>query len=458
MKSLLTPRRRRLRLGAALLLLVVAALPFGTGLWSGGQGQFVLDPVTRFLLVVAVILLVSHLLGMLMKRLGHPLVLGEILGGVALGPSVLGLIWPGAMEWLSAPAVLGDVDKAGQLGLVVFMFLLGCELRTDRIVRPRLVAATVAGGMGLPLVGGASLATSFASFLALHGTVTASYALFFGLALAVTAMPVLARILVDLRLNHTDTGSLAMSAAAIGDGVAWLILTFILAGAGREASTTVAETAYLAMALVAVTLLCLRPALRVLVARISSERLLAAVLLSGAILYSGMTQAINLHPVVGAFLFGVVVPRRSEAVERVGQQLQGFTLIVLLPVFFAGVGLKTSVGLIGAHPLHWLVFTAVLVVAVVSKFVGAGGAARLLGLSWKQSWQLGALMNCRGVTELAIATIGLKAGLINELGFTILVIVAVITTAVTGPMLRRITRNDAVGEVPAREPARPAAI
>ncbi|MFE1174109.1 cation:proton antiporter [Streptomyces sp. NPDC058773] len=457
MTTLPTSRRTWLSLGAGLLVLIGSVLMWTADVLSSGTPSGSLDQITRFLLVLAVILMVCHLLGELMRRLGQPPVLGEMLGGVLLGPSALGLVWPAAMRWLAAPAVLDTMDKVGQLGLVVFMFLLGCELRTDRIERPRLVAATVLGGMGLPFVVGVGLACGLGSLLAPHGTAPTSYALFLGLALSVTALPVLARVLVDLRIDQTRVGALSMSSAAVGDGVAWLVLTFILTGTGQGGSTSMAETAYLAMALMAVTVLCVRPALAVLVRRMRSEQLLTVVLLAGAIAFSGMTQAINLHPVIGAFLFGVVVPRDSEKVQRIGHQLRGFTLIVLLPVFFAGVGLGTSIGLIGGSPLNWLVFAVVLAAAVLTKFLGAGGAARLAGLPRKQSVRLATLMNCRGVTELVIATIGFKAGLINQLCFTVLVLIAVVTTAATGPLMRRLIRNDPAVDGPAPEPVRPVA-
>jgi Kef-type K+ transport system membrane component KefB len=149
-----------------------------------------------------------------------------------------------------------------------------------------------------------------------------------------------------------------------------------------------------------------------------------------------LTQLIQLHPVVGAFLFGVAVPRDSLAVERIGQQLEGFTLTILLPLFFAGVGLKISVGLLGTDPFTWLVLAGVLVAAVVTKVVGAGGAVRLAGMPPNEALRLGFLMNCRGVTELVVLTIGYQANLINQLAYTILVLVAVITTAATGPLVR----------------------
>ncbi len=413
---------------AGLVVLAGAAVLWGPELVHGGPG----DPVARFLFSVAVILFVCHVFGALLRRFGQPAVLGEVIGGLVLGPSVLGLLWPGSRAALFPEPVLTALGYAAQLGLIVFMFLLGCELRTDRLGGTRVVGATVVGGMGLPFAAGALIAVA----APVLGSGSLAYVLFFGLALSITALPVLARILVDLGLADSRLGVTALSAAAVGDGAAWLVLTVILAGTGLSGTGDIATTAGLAAALIVVTLLCVRPALRVLVARTGSPQLLLGGLVVGAIGYAGLTQLIGLHPVIGAFLFGVVVPRDAPAVTRIGEQLQGFAIAILLPLFFAGVGLSTSVGLLGGSVGNWLLFAVVLVAATVTKFVGAGTAARLAGLPAQDAVRLGTLMNCRGVTELVVATIGLQYGLVSELGFTILVLVAILTTAATGPLMR----------------------
>ncbi len=400
-----------------------------------------LDPVTRFLIAVTVILAVSHLGGELMRRLRQPRVLGEMLGGIALGPSVLGLLWPAASRVLFHADVLAGLTKAAQLGLIVFMFLLGCELRTDRIERPRIVGAAVLGGMGLPFLAGLGIAAATGTMLAGSRASTLTFLLFFGLALAITALPVLARILADLDLERSSVGVLSVSCAAIGDGAAWLVLTFILASTAGGGGGRVTGTAALAAVLVVLAFFGARRVLAALVARVRSEELLTVVLIVGAIAFATLTQMVNLHPVIGAFLFGAAVPRDAPVVERISHAMQGFTLTILLPLFFAGVGLTTSARLLGANPGHWLVFGTVLVAAQVTKFLGAGGGAWLAGLPRDQAVRLGILMNCRGVTELVIATIGLQAGLINQLGFTMLVLVAVITTALTGPPMRYLLRH-----------------
>ena len=436
--AVLPGRAQRARLGmvAGAAALVGLAVLLATGLAGGGGQPGAVDLITRFLVATGLVLAVCHLLGALMRRLGQPAVLGEIIGGLLLGPSALGLVWPGATAWLFPPVVIASLSTTAQLGLVVFIFLLGCGLRTDRIDSVRMVAASVIGGMGLPLIAGVGLALATGGVLAGAGVTTAAHALFFGLAVSVTALPVLARILVELDLQHSRVGSLALSSAALGDGLVWAVLTLVLAGLGTGGGPSTA-TAAIALGLMLATLLGLRPVLAAVVTRVRSEQTLTVVLVAGAIGYAALAQAIHLHPLIGAFLFGVAVPRDSPVVDRIREQLVGFTVMVLLPLFFAGVGLVTSIGLLGGDPRHWLLFAAVLATAVVTKFVGAS-AVLLTGLPRRETVQLGVLMNCRGVTELVIATIGLQYGLVNGLGFTMLVLVAVITTAVCGPVVRRL--------------------
>ncbi|MER7109326.1 cation:proton antiporter [Streptomyces sp. NPDC000229] len=418
--------------GAAVLVL--------TGLFSGGPGTLWDDPLTRFLLALTVVLCVSHLFGELLRRIGQPPVVGEILGGLMLGPSVLGALWPAATDLMFPPAVLAGLDKVAQLGLVVFMFLIGSEVRIERARNQGPLGAVLAGSMALPFLCGTGLALAFAPHLS-GDTTSTRFALFFGLAVSITAVPVLARILVDLGLDRTRAGSVSMTCAALGDGLAWLVLTVLLTGSPAGGGGHLLKTVVWVAALVALTYLGVRPLLGRLFARAPSERLLAVVLIAGAVGWALLTQVMHLHPVIGAFLFGTAVPRDVPAVERVVNTLRGFTMLVLLPVFFAGVGVRTSLGAFGSEPGIWLLFAAVLVVAQVSKVVGAGGAARLAGMTPRESWQIGVLMNCRGVTELIVATIGHQAGLINDLCFTMLVLLAMTTTALTGVVVPRLGRD-----------------
>lgn len=442
-----TTSRRRTGVGAIAGLLVLGGVLalWGPGLLHAGGKESGVDPVAGFLLAVAVIVLVCHLLGALLRRLGQPAVIGEVLGGLLLGPSAFGAFWPEGWHWLFPAPALGALQLAGQMGLVTFIFLLAGDLRFDTLgVRGHRTAGLIAfGAMSLPLLAGIAVAIPAQGLVAGSSPHPAAYVAFFGLAMSITALPVLARILVDLKMDRSPTGVLALTCAAIGDGTAWAALTVVLALAGLNGNDQMLTTLGLAVGLVLVTLLCVRPALAALVARAESGggwQLLLPVLAAGAIGYAATTQLIGLHAVIGAFLFGLAIPRDSPAVQRLRRQLEGFSVTVLLPLFFAGVGLSTSVGLLGGSPAGWLVFGAVLLAASLSKFVGTAGAARLVGLPTRDALSLGTLMNCRGVTELVVASIGFQYHLINALGLTILVLMALITTALTGPLMRLFVR------------------
>lgn len=408
------------------------------------------DPVAHFLVALAVIVVVCHLLAAAARRFGQPPVVGEILGGLVLGPSVLAPLWPAGSAWLLTPSVVATITVVGQLGLVTFLFLIGCESRLDNPrADGRIVAAVSAGSIALPFVGGAGVAALGRPLIAGSDQHPAAFLLAFGLAVSITAMPVLARILVDAAMDTSRVGRIAMACAAIGDGSAWLALTLILALSGLAGSGGPLATLALVAALAAVTFAVVRPLLARLVRRMGGRAL--PVVIAGAVAYAACTQLIGLHAAVGAFLFGLLLPRDDALIERIRRQLYGFSSTVLLPLFFAGVGLSTVVASVTGSADGWLLLAGVMLVATVAKFGGAGGGARLAGLSARQSLQIGTLMNCRGVTELIIATICLQYHVVNTLGFTILVLMALLTTVMTGPALRLIgvpvvTRADALAD------------
>ncbi|QSB16315.1 cation:proton antiporter [Natronosporangium hydrolyticum] len=400
--------------------------------------------MAHFLLAVAVVVLACQLTGALLVRLRQPRVVGEILGGLLLGPSAFGLLLPAARGWLFTPEVVSGIQMAAELGVVMFMFLLGCELQLGQIrARRRSVALIVAGGMGLPFLAGAGLAWAGHGLIGGAAHAPAAHILFFGLAMSITALPVLARMLGDLRKENTPLGTLTLACAATGDGLTWAVLAVMfgmlgVAGGGAMASIL------LPLGLLAVTVAVVRPGLRMLVARVerspSAIRLLLPLLVAGALAYAGLAELAGLHPVIGAFLFGLVVPRGSQTVAEVNHHLRGFAVMILLPLFFAGIGLDTTVGALGADGWAWLFFGAVLLVAVGSKLLGAASGAQLSGLSARESWQVGALMNCRGVTELVVISVGFEYQLINSVGLTTLVLMALITTALTAPLVRAFER------------------
>lgn len=440
-------RTRMIRRVAAALSVGFAVTALSWQFLTGGHLPS-LDPIGAFLAAVGIILLVCHLGGDIAARLRQPRVIGEVVGGLLLGPSTLGGIWPGGYHWLFPDAVRGPLSMVAQLGLVVFVFLLGCELGRDGgLSRPSTVATVITGAMGLPLIAGVGLALAFGHTFSgpVHPVLFAG---FFGLAISITALPVLARVLVDLGLERSPAGRLSLAGAAAGDGMAWAVLTVLLAVASANPDR-ITITLVLTVAYLGVMVLAVRPALAVAVRwaeKHTSGRLLPIGLVAAALVSAGAAQVLGLHPLVGAFLFGTIVPTWSGTVQRLDSEIRGFAVAILLPVFFAGIGLSMSFGEFAGGAAVWLAVVAVLVVSAVSKFVGAGLGARMAGLRGREAAAVGALMNCRGVTELVVATVGLQHGLINGFGFTALVIMALVTTATTGPLINLILRPHEAGQ------------
>lgn len=442
----------------AAVVALVACLGLVAVRWSrDGAVLPPVGPAARFLLAVAVILAVCHLLGGLLARLGQPRVVGEILGGLLVGPSLLGAWWPAGSAWLFRPEVVTVVQSAAELGLVVFMFLLGSELQPANLRRHRrAVAWVVTGAVGLPLVAGAGLAWIGLDLITDPVRPAPARVAFVAIAMSVTALPVLARILTDLRLADTPVGTLAVACAAVGDGVVWAALAGLLALAGVGGSGDLVVTAALTAALLLATVTVVRPVLAAAVraadTRPGGSLALLPLLVAGVLGFAACTDLIGLHPALGGLLFGLAVPGGSAAVARVHGQLRSFVVMVLLPLFFAGVGLHTTIGAAGGSPAAWLLLVAVVAVAVLAKLAGTGAGARLAGLPTREALRLGALMTCYGVTGLVVAAVGFQAQLVNSRGLTVLVLMALVTTLLTGPLVRLFTPR------PPATPAHPAGV
>ncbi|MFZ4517175.1 MAG: cation:proton antiporter [Microthrixaceae bacterium] len=385
------------------------------------------------LLSLAVVVLVAWAGGRVAVRLGQPQVVGELVAGLALGPSLLGAVAPGVSRTLFTGPVVSDLQAVAEVGLVLFMFLVGLEFDTGELRGQGRRAAVISlSSVAVPFAVGVAIAPWF------HRTTgdpsdLAAFTIFIGAAMSITAFPVLVRILQDLGLAGGRLGTLVVACAAIDDVVAWILLTVAVAVARADGATEVVRTVVLAAAFAGVLVAVVRPVL----ARVGRIALAPAV--AGAFLAAWITDEIGVSVILGAFLAGVAVPR-GDAAQRLDRLLAPVTRSVLLPVFFVVVGLSTEVGRLD-EPVLWIVALAVLVAASVGKFGGAAVAARATGERWPDALSVGALMNARGLTEVVILTIGRELGVLGPSAFTIMVLMAIITTVASGPLVRRFRRG-----------------
>jgi Kef-type K+ transport system membrane component KefB len=413
----------------------------------------------QFFLQLAVILLFCRLVGAIALRFGQPQVVAEMLAGVLLGPSLFGLLWPEAQHWLfpwDTTQKLRDTQSylfpASQLGLALYMFVVGMEFRVD-IVQRRLkssIAVSVAG-MVTPLLFGAALAWFFFHYTDLFPRKTSlvEAMLFLGASMCITAFPVLARIIHFKKLSGTAMGTVALGAGAIDDASAWCLLAIVLASFDKNWPHALVNIGG-GIAYVAVTLLVVRPLLaRARTWLVKDGTLTDAGLVLGLVLMSigaFFTDLIGLHAVFGAFVMGAAMPRGVVVRDLIGR-IQPLTVALLLPLFFTYSGLNTKIALLNSGFL-WLMCGAVLVAAVVGKGVACWLAARATGIPSREALGIGTLMNARGLMELIIINIGLQRGIISEGLFATLVIMAVITTLMASPLFERLVGTGVHQPVP----------
>lgn len=395
-----------------------------------------------FFLELAVVLAAARGVGWLGRRfLGQPQAMGEMVAGVLLGPSLLGLVAPGVQAWLFPEAAKGALHVAGQLGVGLYMFLVGLEFDRDRLRGQAATAGAVSlAGMAAPFAAAAALTPWLMGRPGLfaEGAPPAPASLFLGACISITAFPMLARILDERGMARTPLGSLSLSAGAFGDAAAWMILALVLATAGGGAGLAVKAVAG-GLAFTALTL-GLGPRLLAPLGR-AAERadgvphgLLAAALMLflGA---AAFTDWAGLHAVFGGFLLGIVMPRGRLA-EGLKARLEPFTLVLLVPLFFASSGLNTQLLLV-ADPALLPAALAVLGASILAKGGACWAAARLTGQDNATAMGVGALMNARGLMELIMINIGLQRGLIGPGMFSILVLMAVVTTLMATPLFER---------------------
>lgn len=381
-----------------------------------------------------VILLAVQVFGYLCKHIGQQQVIGEILAGIILGPTLLGALAPGVEATIFPSNALPTLQTLGDIGLVLYMFSMGSHIDTHVMLSQSRKAIVVAlSNILLPLVMGASLAFFLYPQFAGPHTNLWSFMLLVGTAMAITAFPVLARLLSEKNMLGTKIGTLALTSAAVGDVVAWCLLALLISIIHAQGIGSIALTIGLLVLFIVVMLTVIRPLLLVADRRIKSKPVLLALTIVLLLLSASATNAIGIHPVFGAFMMGVILPRRAVFVEQV-RSIDSTNSLLFLPLYFVYSGLRTHIGLINS-PVLWLICLVVLVVACSGKIFSGTFSARLLGDSWKESLTLGTLMNTRGLVELIVLNIGLDLGVLSPTLFAMLVIMALVTTMMASPLL-----------------------
>ena len=410
---------------------------------------------TTLLLQLVVILATARACGWLLRHVGQPGVVGEMAAGLMLGPVVMGALFPALHAQLFSATSLAGLSSLSTLGLVLFMFVVGLELRAHRRVREQIKAAGAVGvlSMAAPMALGVAIAPALHPALAPAGLAFWPFALFMAAALSITAFPVMARILKDRGMAQTAFGQLSLGAAAVVDVFVWILLAFVVALAGSgDGNQGLLKTTLGVAALLAFLFLVLKPSFaRLLRAHAPdgepSGTVLAALMI-GLLLSSMLTEWLHLHAVFGAFLFGVCLPRDDRLLRSLAQRIEPLSVVLLMPLFFALAGLATTSDAFRGASLGALLL--IVTTATIGKVAGGAVGARMAGYGWRDSFATGSLMNARGLMELIVMKIGLDAGLIGPELFTMLLVMALATTAMTGPLLTLFA-----GKAPALPEARP---
>ncbi len=401
-------------------------------------------PLPVFILQLMLIIAASQLCGYLFKKIGQPSVMGEIVAGILLGPSLMGSLLPGFSAFVFPASSLGNLQMLSQVGLILFMFVIGMELDTQMLRQKARAAILISHfSIVIPFILGLVLSYFLYAAYAPEGIPFYAFSLFTGIALSITAFPVLARIIKERGLSGTKLGTMAITAAAAGDVAAWCILAFIVAIVKAGSISSSVYTIVAAVVYVAVMLLVVRPLLKKIAGLRSDHNILKrssmAIIFVVLLVSSYCCEVIGIHALFGAFLAGVIMPSEWNFRKLLIDKIEDVALVLLLPLFFVFTGLRTQVGLL-SDPSLWGTCLLIILVAVVGKFGGSAVAARMTGESLRDSLSIGALMNTRGLVELVVLNIGYDLHIITPQMFTMMVIMALVTTFMTNPALNIINR------------------
>lgn len=396
-------------------------------------------PLSLLLLQIIVILLTCRIFGILFSKLGQPAVVGEIIAGVVLGPSILGLFFPEFLNFLFPKDALKNLQFLSQIGLTFFMFLIGMELDLHKIKNKAKDALVIShSSIVFPFFLGVALSYFIYEKFAPANVSFLVFSLFMGTAMSITAFPVLARIVKERGLTKTPLGIMVISCAAADDVTAWCILAAVIAIAKAGNITTALYTITPAIIFVFTMFYFVRPWLNKIISKKDTNenltKTLVTIIFLTLLLSAYFAEIIGIHSLFGAFLAGTIMPQAARIKKLLTEKVEDISVIVFLPIFFAVTGLRTQIGLLNDGNL-WMICALVIAVAVIGKFVGSAVPARLVGQSWKDALSIGALMNTRGLMELVVLNIGYDLGILSPEIFAIMVLMALTTTFMTGPSL-----------------------
>lgn len=397
------------------------------------------EPVAMLLLQIIAILFVSRFFGYLFAKMGQPTVIGEILAGIILGPSLLGYFFPDFFQFLFGSGSLVYIKMLSEVGLILFMFVIGMELDLGALKNKMGVTFVIShASIVIPYFLGMLLAYFVYEEFAASYTEFLPFALFIGISMSITAFPVLARIVQEKGLSKTHLGSISIASAANDDVTAWCLLAAVIAITKTGSVVSSLYTIALAIVYIVVMLVVIRPFLRKIGEVYKNKEVVNksvfAFFLLMLIVSAYITQLIGIHALFGAFLAGVIMPPLPSFRKLIVDKVEDVSLTLLLPLFFVYTGLRTEIGLLNT-PYLWWIALLFIVVAVVGKFVGGAFSARILGETWKDSLSIGILMNTRGLMELIVLNIGYEMGILPPPIFVMLVIMALVTTFMTTPIL-----------------------
>ncbi len=394
-------------------------------------------PMVSLISQISLILIFSHICALVLKKIGQPRVIGEMIAGILLGKSVFAFIWPEAFNFFFSEAAMSRLYFLSQFGLIFFMFVVGLEFKFSEL-KNRALAVIVISHTSIifPFILG--ILTSFLIYKSYgpKDISLISFSLFMGISMSITAFPVLARILQEKKIMHTPLGAMAIACAAVDDITAWCLLAAVIGFIKAKSVTAGLGIFILLVVYIFLMLKVVKPLLKKTLhspaTRMSYGQfaLIVCVVLGSSLL----TQLIGIHALFGAFLAGIIIPDNNFFKQKKSDKIKDFASVFLLPLFFAFTGLRTEIGLLD-NGTDWLTCACIILVAIIGKLFGSALAAKWMGSSWTESWSLGILMNTRGLMELIVLNIGYDLGILPPKIFTMLVIMALVTTIMTTPLL-----------------------